>query len=120
MMKLITKELIKRFQEVGDQSEVEDPLLIAKFFDPCGSWTWFATEYDPKTNICDGYVKGFQDEWGSFSITELEAVQRPFGLTIERDIHFSEIPFSQLTMNKRLEELQDKGMENDRDTSLEQ
>jgi len=36
-MKLITPELIARFKEVGDQSEIEDPIVIAKFFDPVGS-----------------------------------------------------------------------------------
>ena len=105
-MKLITPELIERFKEVGDQSEVENPVFIAKFFDPVGSATWYATEYDPETNICDGYVTGLSfDEWGSFSITELESIQRPFGLGIERDIHFSEIGFNELLNPTRLTEL---------------
>ncbi|QHI38069.1 hypothetical protein IMCC3317_34530 [Kordia antarctica] len=94
-MKLINDELTKRFKEVGRQNK--NPLVIAKFFDPAGSATWYATEYDGETNICFGYVTGLAfDEWGSFSITELEAIKRPFGLTIERDIHFKEIPFNTL------------------------
>lgn len=94
-MKLITKALIKRFKEVGRQDQ--NPLVIAKFFDPAGSGTWYATEYDAETNICFGYVTGLAfDEWGSFSITELEAIKRPFGLTIERDLYFDEISFNTL------------------------
>lgn len=99
-MKLITQELITRFNTVGIQQE--NPLIIAKFFDPCGSATWYATEYEPETNICFGYVTGlFEDEWGSFSITELESIRiHPFGLPIERDLYFKEIRFDDL-MKKR-------------------
>lgn len=106
-MKLITKELLKRFEKVGDQSEIENPVFIAKFFNPAGSQTWYASEYDPETKIAFGYVTGMiVDEWGSFSITELESINLPFGLKIERDIHFSEITFNDLMQkNQRLLEL---------------
>lgn len=119
-MKLITKTLEQRFKEVGEQYANENPIVIAKFFDPVGSATWYATEYDVETNICYGYVTGLAyDEWGSFSITELEALQRPLRLqmgnkildggsvNIERDIHFKETRFNDLFKNKRLEELQE-------------
>ncbi len=35
-MKLLTKQLEKRFAEVGSQEEEKDPLVIAKFFNPQG------------------------------------------------------------------------------------
>lgn len=96
-MKLITKNLQERFAQIGDQSESHDPLIIAKFFNPCGSMTWYATEYDPQTNICFGYVTGTGfDEWGSFSIDELESLNLYMGLKIERDLYFDEITFDTL------------------------
>ena len=96
-MKLITKTLFNRFMQIGDQSEDQNPIIVAKFFDPCGSATWYATEYDPETQECFGYVTGLAcDEWGSFSIDELSSIKRPFGLGIERDIHFDEIRFEDL------------------------
>jgi hypothetical protein len=112
-MKLITKTLEKRFLQVGDQKNEENPLIIAKFFSPVGGATWYASEYDPETKIAFGYVKdlvpsknGMFDEWGSFSIDELQSVQLPFGLYIERDIHFSEIRFNELMQkNQRLSQL---------------
>jgi Protein of unknown function (DUF2958) len=112
-MKLITKALEKRFLQIGDQSEVENPLIIAKFFSPVGGATWYASEYDPETKIAFGYVKdlvpsenGMFDEWGSFSIAELESINLPFGLKIERDIHFNEITFNDLMQkNQRMSEL---------------
>lgn len=98
-MRLMTKQLEKRFLQVGNQGELEDPLVIAKFFNPCGAGTWYATEYDPKDKIFFGYVSIFgdwNDEWGSFSLEELESFQGPFGIGIERDLFFDEKPFSQV------------------------
>ena len=95
----MTKQLEKRFLQVGNQSELEDPVVIAKFFNPCGAGTWYATEYDPKEKVFFGYVSIFgdwNDEWGYFSLEELESFQGPFGIGIERDLFFDEKPFSQV------------------------
>jgi len=97
-MKLLTDELIKRFEKVGRQEEVKDPVIIAKFFNPTGAGTWFATEYDPQSKNFFGYVSIFgdwNDEWGYFSLTELESLKGPFGLGIERDIYFKESKISE-------------------------
>ena len=98
-MELMTKELEERFEEVGSQEKIKDPIVIAKFFNPAGPGTWLATEYDPKDKIFFGYVSLFGDycdEWGSFSLEELESVKGPFGLGIERDLYFIETPSSVL------------------------
>ena len=55
-MKLLTEEIKQKFVEVGRQENVDDPVIVAKFFDPQGSWTWYATEYDPKNKIFFGYI----------------------------------------------------------------
>jgi hypothetical protein len=94
-MKLITKELEKRFKEVGSQEHInlKDKIIIAKFFNPTGAGTWFATEYDPETKIAFGFVSIFgdwNDEWGSFAISELEEHKGQLGLGIERDIYWKE------------------------------
>jgi len=103
-MKLLTKELVERFNRVGSQEEIEDPLVIAKFFNPTGAGTWFATEYDPQSNNFFGYVSIFgdwNDEWGYFSLIELESLKGPFGLGIERDIYFKESKISEVMPNNR-------------------
>ncbi len=95
-MKLLTRTLEKRFEKVGPQNETPDPLVLAKFFDPVGSATWYATEYDSENFIFYGYVTGLAyDEWGSFSLKELEAIKRPYATAIERDIYFKEQPVSE-------------------------
>ncbi len=98
-MKLITKALIERFAQIGRQDEVKDPIVVAKFFNPTGAGTWYATEYDPETRCFFGYVSIFgdhNDEWGYFTLAELEEYRGRFGLGIERDLYFSEKPISQV------------------------
>lgn len=98
-MKLLTKELLERFNKVGRQEEVKDPIVITKFFNPTGAGTWYATEYNPESKIFFGYVSIFgdwNDEWGYFSLEELESLRGPFGLGIERDLYFKEKRFSEV------------------------
>ncbi|MBT4637533.1 MAG: DUF2958 domain-containing protein [Deltaproteobacteria bacterium] len=96
-MKLITPEFEEMFKDypLYSQEKEKDPLVVAKFFDPCGSATWFITEYDPEQKLAFGYVCGLQeDEFGYVSLTELESIKRPFGLTIERDLYFTQYRLS--------------------------
>ena len=109
-MKLINDALKKRFSEIGCQSDTNNPLVIAIFFHPSSLATWYATEYDPETNICYGYVTGLaEDEWGNFSIDEMEAFKQEVFLNIEgallqgnvhieRDLHFNETRFKELNL----------------------
>ena len=92
-MRLMTKELEKRFFQVGSQESVKDPVIVAKFFIPTGAGTWYATEYDPKDKMFFGYVSIFgdwNDEWGYFSLAELESYVGRWGLGIERDLYWKE------------------------------
>ena len=99
-MKLLTKAILSRFAKVGRQDEDPDPIVICKFFNPCGAGTWYATEYDPESRIFFGYVSIFGDhcdEWGTFSLDELESVRcPPLGLSIERDMWFKECRSSKI------------------------
>ena len=89
-MQLITSELEKQFPPLysTEKKEPKDIKIVAKFFDPCSGWTWYATEYDPKDRIFFGLVRGFEVEMGYFSLDELEAVRGKLGLGIERDLFF--------------------------------
>ena len=73
-MQLMTKEIEKKALKFPFYSQDEkglDAEIIVKFFDPTGSWTWYGTEYDPENKIFYGYVAGFENEYGTFSLTEL-------------------------------------------------
>ena len=103
-MQLLTKQIEQLFKKTGDQSDSDNPLVICKFFDPMGSWTWYATEYNPKDKIFFGYVMGFENEWGTFSLTELESIAENRMLGIERDIYFTPCKFKELKHHGKLVE----------------
>ena len=92
-MKLLTKELLKAFEKQGDTSrqKASETKVIAKFFNPIGAGTWYASEWIPEEGIFFGFVSLFNDyndELGYFSLQELESFRGQFGLGIERDLHF--------------------------------
>lgn len=99
-MQLLTPELEQRFTEIGRQEEVPDPIIVAKYFNPTGAGTWYATEYSSEDRTFFGWVSLFgdyNDELGYFSLDELLEFKGQFGLGIERDLHFGEKPLSAVT-----------------------
>lgn len=104
-MILLTKELEKKFPKLGatEHKKPEEIPIIAKFFDPCGSWTWYSTEGQKEDDdfIFFGFVRGFENELGNFSLNELQSVKGPLGLGIERDRHFGKHMLSE-AMEKRI------------------
>ena len=92
-MHLMTNELMAKFPSLYETEgkTPEEVQVVAKFFNPAGTGSWFAVEFDPEERIFFGYVNLGDDdcaELGYFSLDELEAVRLPGGLTIERDLHF--------------------------------
>ena len=94
-MKLMTEEIRKQLPPLGATAEQNDPIAIVKFFNPCGIGTWWACEFDPESGIFFGKADLGFPELGTFSLEELEAYKGPFGLGIERDIHFTPKPLSE-------------------------
>lgn len=68
-----------------------DPAPVVKFFNPCGAATWLLTELDSDGDTLFGLCDlGFGcPELGSASLAEIAVVRVPFGLGIERDLHFA-------------------------------
>ena len=98
-MKLMTKEIEAALPKLYAQENVADPVVVLKFFQPWGSWTWYAYEgqLEPDGDwMFFGLVKGLEEELGYFSLNELKSVKGPFGLGIERDLHFRPVPLSKI------------------------
>lgn len=98
-MKLLTKSILEDFKKIWSQEEIEDPIIICKFFNPCGAGTWYACEFNEEDKIFFWFVSLIADEWGYFSLEELESVKLSFGLKIERDLHFTPCKFSEIKKN---------------------
>ena len=102
-MKLITEEFIETMKDypLRSQEKTKDPFVPTKFFNPVGSQTWFILEYDPETKLAFSYVIGmYEDEFGYVSIEELESIELPYWLTIERDLHFTPCRLSECSTFK--------------------
>lgn len=76
-MELLPPELRAELPPLYAQEGNEDPKVYAKFFFPAGRWTWFVTEGEQKGDdfIFFGYTIGDFEEWGYFSLNELQKRQ---------------------------------------------
>jgi hypothetical protein len=105
-MQLLTEEIKNKLPALYSQEQKKDPVVICKFFDPTGSWTWYAIEGSPVDEngygdtdkekvdfLFFGYVAGHEPELGYFSLHELETCKQGLtglkALPIERDLSFT-------------------------------
>jgi hypothetical protein len=94
-MELLTPEIREQLPKLYAQEKEPDAIAHVKFFDPCGSWTWYVTEFDGEDTFF-GLTQGFEEELGYFSLSELQEYRGKLGIGIERDLHFQPTPLSQL------------------------
>lgn len=92
-MKLLTKAIEAKLAKspLYSQEKNDNPEIIVKFFTPWSNWTWYVTEGRKQEDgdyLFFGLEDGFDKELGYFTLSELEEVRGPFGLKIERDLHF--------------------------------
>jgi hypothetical protein len=95
-MKLLTKKIKEQATKQYKQGTDMEQMVVAKYFDPMGSWKWFLMNMHKDDDYCWGIVKGHEVEMGSFSMKELESIKLPFGLKIERDLMFEPMKASEV------------------------
>lgn len=87
-MKLLTQEIRKKLPPLYSQDGKGGKAIAqVKYFTPSSSWTWYGVEFDGQDTFF-GLVDGHCKELGYFSLSELESVQGPMGLPIERDLYW--------------------------------
>ncbi len=85
---LINDEDRRLLPKLGTTLDDPDPFVQVKWFSPFVGWRWYVTEFDGDDTLY-GFVQGFAEEWGRFSLSEPGAVMSPLGIPdIERDILF--------------------------------
>ncbi len=96
-MKLLTEEIRKRLPPLysTEETPLEEKIAQVKFFTPDSSWTWYAVEFDGE-DIFWGWVQGIEEEFGTFSLSELASVRGKLGLPVERDKFFEPTPLKEL------------------------
>jgi hypothetical protein len=105
-MQLLPVELRQQIPKLYSQETVktEDKIVYAKFFFPAADWTWFVTEGEDEGDdfVFFGFVKGFEEEWGYFTLKELESINIQL-LKVERDLHFKPSKFANVIAQFRKE-----------------
>lgn len=97
MSKLIPQILLSDIPDLYETEESLDPVCYVKLFTPDSNFTWFIIEFSQvDTNTCFGYVQGLDSELGYFTLEELESINGPLGLAIERDLSFQPTKFSRI------------------------
>ncbi|MEO6324958.1 MAG: DUF2958 domain-containing protein [Thermoanaerobaculia bacterium] len=94
-MQLLTNELRAAFEKFplhSQEGKLDAATVVVKYFDPCGRYTFFATEGQPDGDdfllfgYCVSPLGEDCDEWGYTALSELQSVKGRFGLGIERDL----------------------------------
>ena len=105
-MQLLPEDLRAQIPKLYSQEHVkmQEKQVHAKFFFPAADWTWFVTEGEPEGDdfVFFGFVKGFEEEWGYFTLNELQNINVK-GLTVERDLHFKPGKFEDVIARFRRE-----------------
>ena len=86
-MILLPRDLRERLLANGRRRGL-DHVPVVKFFNPLGVGTWLASELDEDGDTLFGLAHLTEPELGAFSLAEMEAVELPFGMGIERDTLF--------------------------------
>lgn len=90
-MKLLTKAIETALADPRRTHQTAQ-VPVCKFFNPCGAATWliFAREPDEPDILWGLADLGFGCvEYGTISLSELQGIRLRFGLSIERDLHFT-------------------------------
>ena len=95
-MQLLTKEIQKKAKSQYEMGSDMEQMVVARFFNPMGRGIWYLMNMDKDDDYCWGICHLYVWEIGSFSLKELQSIEFPFDMGIERDLHFEPIKASEL------------------------
>lgn len=89
MTSLIPQNLLNQIPDLYETERSLNPICQIKLFTPDSNFTWYIIEISKEDNsTCYGYVVGFENELGYFSLKEIESIKGALGLGVERDLSF--------------------------------
>ena len=95
-MKLLTKSITEKATKQYDKGSDMEQMVVAKFFNPIGNGTWYLMNLADDEDYAWGIVDMFAVEMGSFSMKELQSLELPLNMGIERDKYFEPVKASEL------------------------
>jgi hypothetical protein len=99
----LTTEIRKRgIPPLYTQGNAADPIMYLEIQLFQFDWYWYVCEYQIETDGRDilffGFVRGFENEWGYFRLSELEMTGSPVMVNYK----FKPLPFSELKQRNNL------------------
>lgn len=75
-MQLMNKELQVGLPKLYDTEDTptDDMILRIRYYDINSTWEWYLIELEIETMTAFGYVRGFENEWGYFSLEEMQNI----------------------------------------------
>ena len=97
-MRLMTNEIMEGLPTLyqTEDTATDEKILIMRFYELNTDQQWFLCEYSHEEKIAFGYVIGHENEWGYFSLQEMEDIH-----TILQDKEFQPITFKDLKNKQR-------------------
>jgi Protein of unknown function (DUF2958) len=96
---LMSADIAMRLEELGYQ-QTSNPIMVAKFINPCGTGAWYVSDFTANIQTISIYYMAAEpdeDEWLDMFVSEFQAMRcPPLGLSVVRDMTFTECRFSEL------------------------
>jgi hypothetical protein len=110
----MTKELSAKIPELYSQEEVADPIVVAHYFSPYARQAdWFVIEWDGE-DLMFGLADLGYPELGYWTLSELESARRGSLPLVERDLHWTPVPLSEVRKTRMSAEGDSPSRDNDR------
>lgn len=100
--KMMTEEIRKAIPDLYAQDGKGREAIAYVHYFSLNGWHWYGTEFDGDDTFF-GLVRGFEEELGYFSLSELESLEGRIADTlpipiklVERDIHWTPKPLSEV------------------------
>jgi hypothetical protein len=72
MLPLIDKDLEEILPKLYEQENLQRKTFYARFY--LNDWEWLVMEYSPLQKLCFGLVDGYEEEYGYFTLDELDSL----------------------------------------------
>lgn len=91
-MKLITPQLLERFNQIGRQNAASgDAIVVCRYYAPWNADSWYVLEYNPTTQKFFGLVDSSKStQFDYFSLDTLLDSTGPEDQKVTRDISWEE------------------------------
>jgi hypothetical protein len=87
-MELLPIEIRNEMPGINRSMLDDETLVWARLYCPWNNWCWYVTESDGG-DVVTAWFHWFQQRWGCFHLSDIDAIRGPGGRCVERDMGFT-------------------------------